>query len=284
VELLVVIAIISVLAGMLLPAFQGALEEAYMIKCNNGVRQAYLAHNFYMNDCDGILLASGNISQGDGWYDRLVRNQYATESMFTSAGGCPYAPEAYQLNDNFNAFYAHKDPAMHTSYAINITLTGEIDATTKAWGVKVRYPVETLPHARITTFKRCERYPGDVMLFMCSTTGQAWRFQWNTLYAYHNTLGYRTNHVYQPDILEKYKRHDGKALPFAFVDGHVEPIGDPGCDPDDYTPYGEFMPNYVHWWKADTDREVRWKSIALPWARVSKKNYLHQGGHCPDLD
>lgn len=50
VELLVVIAILSVLAGLLLPALQGALQAAGVASCQSEMRQTYAAIAMYDND------------------------------------------------------------------------------------------------------------------------------------------------------------------------------------------------------------------------------------------
>jgi prepilin-type N-terminal cleavage/methylation domain-containing protein len=55
VELLVVIAIISLLAGMLLPALEGALESARLVYCLNNQRQTYQYAVHYSFDFDDAL-------------------------------------------------------------------------------------------------------------------------------------------------------------------------------------------------------------------------------------
>jgi prepilin-type N-terminal cleavage/methylation domain-containing protein len=55
VELLVVIAIISILASLLLPALQAAMESARRISCLSESRQLGLAFTYFANDHDDLL-------------------------------------------------------------------------------------------------------------------------------------------------------------------------------------------------------------------------------------
>lgn len=55
VELLVVIAIISVLAGLLLPALEGALAQARLIRCGSNLRQVGLGTRMYIDDFGDCL-------------------------------------------------------------------------------------------------------------------------------------------------------------------------------------------------------------------------------------
>ncbi|MHC4885759.1 MAG: type II secretion system protein, partial [Planctomycetota bacterium] len=67
VELLVVIAIISVLAGLLLPALEGALDATQQVSCSSQMRQLYLGCVTYADGNEGIL---GNHHTGrpaGGW-------------------------------------------------------------------------------------------------------------------------------------------------------------------------------------------------------------------------
>jgi hypothetical protein len=59
VELLVVIAIISILAGLLLPALEQALNQARITRCANNQRQCYLGLVFYAGDYNGAMAVHG---------------------------------------------------------------------------------------------------------------------------------------------------------------------------------------------------------------------------------
>jgi prepilin-type N-terminal cleavage/methylation domain-containing protein len=66
VELLVVIAIISILAGMLLPVLENAVESAHKISCMNNLKQIYLATSFYAQDHNQYIPDSSRL--GDSRY------------------------------------------------------------------------------------------------------------------------------------------------------------------------------------------------------------------------
>jgi prepilin-type N-terminal cleavage/methylation domain-containing protein len=67
VELLVVIGIISILAGMLLPVLENAVESAHKISCMNNLKQIYLATTFYAQDYNqyipGTSIADAKFAQ-----------------------------------------------------------------------------------------------------------------------------------------------------------------------------------------------------------------------------
>ena len=57
IELLVVIAIIAILAAILIPSLNSALERAKATKDMSNLRQIGTAMQMYLNDKDGILPA-----------------------------------------------------------------------------------------------------------------------------------------------------------------------------------------------------------------------------------
>jgi prepilin-type N-terminal cleavage/methylation domain-containing protein len=68
VELLVVIAVISVLAALLLPALQGAMESARRIVCLSDRKQNYLQLNYFVDDHEGrVPCLTGGLGYGEGW-------------------------------------------------------------------------------------------------------------------------------------------------------------------------------------------------------------------------
>ena len=62
VELLVVIAIISVLAALLLPTLEGAIEQSRRVQCANNQKQMYLGWSMYVSDFGDVLPYNGDCS------------------------------------------------------------------------------------------------------------------------------------------------------------------------------------------------------------------------------
>jgi prepilin-type N-terminal cleavage/methylation domain-containing protein len=89
VELLVVIAVISVLAALLLPALQGAMESARRIVCLSDRKQNHLQLTFFAQDHDGLI--------PHPIYGKTSAVQYKGVKKGTTTGGWQgegeYAPE-----------------------------------------------------------------------------------------------------------------------------------------------------------------------------------------------
>jgi prepilin-type N-terminal cleavage/methylation domain-containing protein len=76
VELLVVIAIISILAGLLLPALEEAVEASRRMACLNNQRQIYLYATYYVDDCDDWLPPGSEPKWGSTIYkDGFTRHE-----------------------------------------------------------------------------------------------------------------------------------------------------------------------------------------------------------------
>lgn len=67
VELLVVVAIISILAGMLLPALENAIDSAHSISCQNTLKQLGQGMLMYANDYNDFLPQRGQDPSGYCW-------------------------------------------------------------------------------------------------------------------------------------------------------------------------------------------------------------------------
>jgi prepilin-type processing-associated H-X9-DG protein/prepilin-type N-terminal cleavage/methylation domain-containing protein len=114
VELLVVIAIISVLAGMLLPVLENALDSAHQMKCMNQVKQFGNACAMYVNDNSGYLPVSLGHPAGQiydyqlspyveyDWYDWNKGHYgiwHCPSAWFNTDLGDPYRARGYALNE-----------------------------------------------------------------------------------------------------------------------------------------------------------------------------------------
>jgi prepilin-type N-terminal cleavage/methylation domain-containing protein/prepilin-type processing-associated H-X9-DG protein len=88
IELLVVIAIIAILAAMLVPAVQNALDSARIAACNSNQRQIGLGVAAFVGDHDGNMPHCWNFGEQEGWYNEL--EGYAVEQARTSRlWACP---------------------------------------------------------------------------------------------------------------------------------------------------------------------------------------------------
>ncbi|MFW5856975.1 MAG: prepilin-type N-terminal cleavage/methylation domain-containing protein [Planctomycetota bacterium] len=91
VELLVVVAIISILAGLLMPALQGAIDMARTTDCQNRLRNIGLAWQYHTDEWDGIMPPARQKNEaGTGWIDWFRRiGPYLEEPYFGASVWSP---------------------------------------------------------------------------------------------------------------------------------------------------------------------------------------------------
>lgn len=97
VEMLVVIAIIGILAALLMPSLQKALEDARSSACANNLKQVHIALNLYNDDNAGWIPSSWTWWRQDVpafWSGQplFVKNglgMYADTGLFSSCPGLP---------------------------------------------------------------------------------------------------------------------------------------------------------------------------------------------------
>jgi len=100
VELLVVIAIISILAGLLLPALEQALESARMMQCANNQRQLAM-HVFAYAEINDTRLTKPYDQFGKGWWGQLSGENIANVNH-AGENKCPTNP-----NPGYGVHYGH---------------------------------------------------------------------------------------------------------------------------------------------------------------------------------
>ena len=120
IEVLVVMAIIAILAAILVPALNSALERAKATKDMSNLRQFGLATQLYMNDNSGVLLAP--FSTGGSWMSQLYNadpppaapKYISSWGVFVSPFDHPASPRIASPNNANSA----------VSYGINLGVIG----------------------------------------------------------------------------------------------------------------------------------------------------------------
>jgi len=89
IEMLVVIAIIGILASMLMPSLQNAIETARRMACINNLKQIFVTLNFYSESYNGWGPGSNDtvrINDYRKWQDQC--NYYLNPSLYIDRGYC----------------------------------------------------------------------------------------------------------------------------------------------------------------------------------------------------
>ena len=84
VELLIVVAIIAILASILLPALQQAIQRAKGTHCESNVKQVCLAQIQYAMDCDDTFWTQ--MDNSTNWCDYLRQGKYISEKIGNCEG------------------------------------------------------------------------------------------------------------------------------------------------------------------------------------------------------
>ena len=197
VELLIAIAVVAVLAGILLPAIQGARQRAGTVQCINSMRQMYVALFAYRTDVG--YLPPGHLNlPGDS-----LNFKMADHLVPKYLNKLPYCP-LMRLTPAGVAELRGKTEKEHFeqtgSYSMNAFLTYT--------------RLEGLPGPYYGGFP----YPGDSkMLFIADIyySGLTWAA---------DHLGFTLNGADWATVRVAPRDHGNKRLLFMFLDGHAEAI------------------------------------------------------------
>jgi len=210
IEMLVVIAIIGILASMLMPSLQSALDSGRQVICLNNLKSMTLAGNVYTNSYDGYFVpAQSQTSTGlTAWYAinefresiGITDNTPLNATIWPVGNLCPKADYAHSITTN-NIMYSY---GMIINDIQDLFTSG---ASCKAY--------------RINKVLR----PSKKMVFSDS-------FDWIVLYAIDNTpdnaTGYWTyleeNVSGRPHCRTAFRHNSLNAANAAFFDGHAEAV------------------------------------------------------------
>ena len=186
VELLTVIGIIVVLAGLLMPAINGAMKRAHETACANNLRQLGIAEKGYSTDNQNFILTGGTAYNKNGnWADTLF--DYAKD---TKVFICPEADEDKSFRAQINGLATTADSSAEIlSYIANSNVHVTSGRRRKMYDV--------------------ERASTSVSLGPNTDKG--------------NSNGAMTTNDGTGDSVSR-DRHSGKRANYLMVDGHAEAI------------------------------------------------------------
>jgi prepilin-type N-terminal cleavage/methylation domain-containing protein len=204
IELLVVISVIATLIAMLLPSLGKAREHAFRTKCLATNRGLFVAIKAYQNDWQTYIPADATAY---GVQEVLVRNDYASQKTFTSAG-CPQGPPAYNAGIG-SYYYQGQWGGGWVGLGVNALLQS-------GYGITVPYGLNGIYYWNYGPFndkdRRLSRRPDMIFVTSCSVHQDA-----GTVPLLH-TLGPADPSYFPNTFLPS--RHEGTGLPQVFYDGH----------------------------------------------------------------
>src|ERR1043166_6227398 len=165
IELLVVIAIIAILAAMLLPVLGKAKSKSQDISCRNNLRQLQLCWNLYVDDHNGLMPPSNDVTSGLMYRD--VEPSWAvgdgvhdlTTSNLMRGVLYPYNKSAgiYRCPANKNTVADHPEILRTRTYQLSATLNGYADGVPMPSGLSQHHKTKesellTPPPVQVITF------------------------------------------------------------------------------------------------------------------------------------
>lgn len=143
IELLVVIAIIAILAGLLLPALQGAKNKGKTILCSGNLSGAGKAVIFYIADYNDWILPcrTGSGLAPVAWWTKNAGEYLGSSTDYGAKGSilvCPANPDEIYSPETFNTNYGYNCRCGHELDAISVPVYGYVKMS------KVRFPTKAL--------------------------------------------------------------------------------------------------------------------------------------------
>lgn len=228
IELLIVISILAILAGLLLPALNGAREKGKTISCSSLLKTMATGAILYADSCDGWIMQS-TMENEDGFSG--TRRRWCTNLQFLQSAGIQYNTlQGSVPADNYRHMW--KRQFLCPSADLTCIAAGSLYGTAeRSWGMQRLWrDLPTQPSkqtsVRITSVSR----PSAKVFFNEITDGGesvngsrtllAKYLEWKVENSVGGTLAYR---------------HNGVFSNIAFYDGHVQ-TGKEGTlmDPNPY--------------------------------------------------
>ncbi len=233
VELLVVIAIISVLAAMLLPALERALDNARQVSCLSNQKQFGLLFEQYAGDFGEWLFPNDTEAAGRTgqqlWWGRMVVNKYVdTGETATSHGTLFMCPASAKYTERM---FNNAGPYYRANYGLNTCLAGP-DWYSGASEVRQRRTLE---------FPAGGQKPTEIV-FLTDNACTAWFI--------HKNSG-PTNDPLGGDPPAGIHARHSRAANFLFADWHAgrlaPPYSPPGTNMEWLNPDNRVYPEYIRY-------------------------------------